>query len=69
MRTYQHTALTLPDRQDVLYTGHESDADVGSGRRRRFSDFNGFRFSTTLYKVFLIELHDSVVFSVVETVL
>jgi len=30
-----------------MIAGHESDAGVGSGRRRRFLDFYGFRFSTT----------------------
>jgi hypothetical protein len=38
MRTYQHTAFAVLDRYDVLYDGHKSDADVGSGRRRRFLD-------------------------------
>jgi hypothetical protein len=69
MRTYQHTAITVPDRYHVLYAGHESDASVGSGCRRRFLDWCGFRFSTTLWDVLLIELRDCVVFSVVQTVL
>jgi hypothetical protein len=68
MRTYQHTALAVLDRYDILYGGHKSDAGVGSGRRRRFLDWCGFRFSTTLWNVFEIELRDSVVFSVVKTV-
>jgi hypothetical protein len=38
MSTYQHTAFTVPDRYDILYGGHKSDAGVGSGRRRRFLD-------------------------------
>jgi hypothetical protein len=67
MRTYQHTAFIVLDRYDVLHAGHESDASVGSGRRRRFLDLCGFRFSTTLWNVFLIDLRDSVVFSVVKT--
>jgi hypothetical protein len=50
MRTYQHTAFTVLDRYDVLYGGHKSDAGVGSGRRRRFLDLYGFRFSTTCEK-------------------
>jgi hypothetical protein len=47
MRTYQHTAFTVLDKHDILYGGHKSDAGVGSGRRRRFLDLYGFRFSTT----------------------
>jgi hypothetical protein len=69
MRTYQYPAFAVVDRNDTLYCGQKSDAGVGSGRRRRFLDLYGFRFSTTLYKVFFIVLRDSVVFSVVETVL
>jgi hypothetical protein len=48
MRTYRHTAFTVLDRYGILYAGHKSDASVGSGRRRRFLDLRGFRFSTTL---------------------
>jgi hypothetical protein len=33
---YQHTAVTVLDRNDILYGGHKSDAGVGPGRRRRF---------------------------------
>jgi hypothetical protein len=69
MSTYQHTAFTVLDRYNILYAGHKSDAGVVSGRLRRFLDWYGFRFSTTLWIVFVIELHDSVVFSVVQTVL
>jgi hypothetical protein len=53
---------------DTLYGGHKSDAGVGSGRRRQFLDLYGFRFSTTLRNVCVIELSDSVVFSVAKTV-
>jgi hypothetical protein len=52
MRTYQQTAFTVLGRYDILQGGHKGDAGVGSGRRRRFLDFCGFRFSTTLCKVF-----------------
>jgi hypothetical protein len=69
MRTYQHTAFTALDRYDILYGGHKSDAGVGSGRERRFLDLYGFRFSTTFWNVFVIEVRDSVVFSVVQTVM
>jgi hypothetical protein len=69
MRTYQHTAFTVLDGYDILYSGHKSDAGVGSGRRRRFLDLYGFRFFAMLLNVFLIELRDSVVFSVVQSVL
>jgi hypothetical protein len=68
MRTYQDTAFTILDRYDILYSGHKSDAGVGSGRRR-FLDSYGFRFSTTFCNMFVIELRDSVVFSVVQTVM
>jgi hypothetical protein len=69
MCTYQHTAFTVRDRYGILYAGHKSDVGVGSGRRRRFLGSYGFRFSTTLPNVFLKELSDSVVFSVVQTLL
>jgi len=69
MRTYQHTAFAVLDRYDIFYGGHKSDAGVGSGRRRQFLDWYGFRFFTTLWNVFVIELCDSVVFSVVQTVM
>jgi hypothetical protein len=69
MRTYRDTASIVLDRYDIFITGHESDAGVGLGRRRRFSELCGFRFSTRLWDVFLIELRDFVVFSVVQTVL
>jgi len=45
MRTYHHTGLAVHDRYDIFYGGHKSDAGVGSGRRRRFSDSYEFRFS------------------------
>jgi hypothetical protein len=62
MLTYQHTAFTVFDTYEILYVGHETDASVGSGRRRRFLDWCGFRFSTTLWNVFVIELRVSFVF-------
>jgi hypothetical protein len=68
MRTYQYTAFAVLDRY-VFYGGHKSDADVGSGSRRRFLDWYGFRFSITLWNVVVIELRDSVVFSAVQTVM
>jgi hypothetical protein len=36
MRTYQHTAVPVLDRYDIFYGGHNRDAGVGSGPRRRF---------------------------------
>jgi hypothetical protein len=69
MRTYQHTALPVLDIYGTFYGVHKSDAGVGSGSRRRFLDLYGFRFSTTLWNVFVIELRDSIVFSVVQTVM
>jgi hypothetical protein len=41
----------------------------GRRRRRRFLDCNGFRFPTTFWNTFVIELRDSVVFSLVQTVM
>jgi hypothetical protein len=38
MRTSKHIAFTVLDGYDMLYTGEETDAGVGSGRRRRFLD-------------------------------
>jgi hypothetical protein len=69
MRIYQNTASAILQRYGILYGGYKSDAKVGSGRRRRFLDWYLFRFSTTLWKVFVIELRDSVLFSVVQTVM
>jgi hypothetical protein len=69
MRNYQHNAHAVLDKYDILYGGHKSDAGVGSGRRRRFLDWCGFRFSTTLWNVFVIELRDAVMFSVVQTIM
>jgi hypothetical protein len=69
MHTYQHTAFTVLDRYYILYAAHKSDAGVGLGRRCRFLDWYGFRFSTTLWKMFIPELRDSVLFSVVQTVM
>jgi hypothetical protein len=69
MRTYQHIALAVLDRYNTFHGGHQSDVGVGSGRRRRFLDLYGLRFFMTLGNVFVIELRDSVVFSVVETVM
>jgi hypothetical protein len=69
MRTYQQTAWTDLDTYDVLYGGHKTDAGVGLGSRRRFLDICGFPFSTSYWNIFLIELRDSIVFSVVQTIL
>jgi hypothetical protein len=68
MRTYQHSAFTALARYDILYGGHKRDAGVGSGRRRRFLDLYEFRNSTMLWNVFVIDVRESVVFSVVQTV-
>jgi hypothetical protein len=68
MRTYQHTAFIVLDRYDILNGGHKSNAGVGLGCRR-FLDWYGFRISTTLWNVFVIELRDSILFSVVQTVM
>jgi len=38
---------------DILFAEDESDAGVGSGRRRRFLYWHGFRFSTTWWNVFV----------------
>jgi len=38
MRSYRHTAFTVLYRYDIFYGAHESDAGVGSGRRRQFLD-------------------------------
>jgi hypothetical protein len=38
MRSYQHTTFAVLDRYDTLFGAHKTDAGVGSGRRRRFSD-------------------------------
>jgi hypothetical protein len=69
MRIYEYTAFAVLVRDDIFYGGHKSDAAVGSGRRRRFLNWYRFRFSTTLWNVFVIELRDSVMFSVVQTVM
>jgi hypothetical protein len=66
MRTYQCTAFTVLDKYDTLYVVHKSDASVGSGRRRRFLDWYLFYLSITLWNVFVIDLRDSVLFSVVQ---
>jgi hypothetical protein len=42
---------------------------VGSGRRRQFLDWYGFRFTTMLWNVFKVALRDSVLFSAVQTVI
>jgi hypothetical protein len=65
---HSHTLINIQQRFKY-HGGHKSDAGVGSRRRRRFLDSHGFRFSTTLWNEFLIELRDSLVFSVVETVM
>jgi hypothetical protein len=68
MRTYQHNTFVVLDRYDIFYGGYKSDAGVGSGRRRRFLDSYRFRFFTTFRNILLIELRDSVVFSVIKMV-
>jgi hypothetical protein len=62
-------AFTVRDWYDVLYTGDENDSGVGSGRRRRLLDRYGFCFSISLWNVSEIALRDSVVFSIVQTVM
>jgi hypothetical protein len=69
MRTYQYTAFNVLDRYNILYGRHKRDAGVGLGRRRRFLHSYGFRFSTTFWKVFVIELRSSVVFYIAQTVM
>jgi hypothetical protein len=69
MRTFEHTAFAVLDRYDILYGGQENDAGVATGRRRRFLDSCRFRSSTTLRNVFVIEMRDSVSFSVILTVM
>jgi hypothetical protein len=69
MHTYQHTAFTVIRRYDILYAWHKRDVGVGSGRRRRFLDSYGFGFYNGFWNVLVIELRDSIVFSVVQTVL
>jgi hypothetical protein len=69
MHSYQHTAFTVLERYDILFGEQKSDTGVGSGRRRRFLDSYGFRFSTMLWNVLVIELRDSIVFAVVQTVM
>jgi hypothetical protein len=69
MRTYQHTSFGVLDDYDIFYGWHKSDAGAGWGRRRRFLDCYGFRFSTSLWNLFVIELRYSTVFSVVLTVM
>jgi hypothetical protein len=61
--------IILFDWYDVLYTGEQTDAGVGSGRRRRVLDWYRFRFSISLWNVFEIALRDFVVFSVAQMVL
>jgi len=48
MRTYQHTAFAVLDSYDIFCGGHKSVTGVGSMRRRRFLDWYGFPYSTTL---------------------
>jgi hypothetical protein len=50
MRSSQHNAYIVLDRYDVLYTREETDAGVGSGRRRRLLDSYGFRFYNIVVK-------------------
>jgi len=69
MRTYQHKAFTVLDRYDILYAGHKCDAGVGSGRRRRFYRLIWSLLLHKFLKVFLIEVRDSVVLSIVLTVM
>jgi len=68
MRTYQNTAFAVLYRYDIFYGGHQIDAGVGSGRRRRFFYLYGFCFSTTLWNVFVIEPRDSLFISVIQKV-
>jgi hypothetical protein len=58
MCTYQNTASAIVQSYDIFYGGHKSDA--GDGLGRRFLDWYGLRFSTTLWNVFVIELSDFV---------
>jgi hypothetical protein len=53
----------------LYFKADKNDAGVGWGRRRRFLDRYGFRFSTTLWNEFIIELRDSTVFAVVQTIM
>jgi hypothetical protein len=69
MRIYLHTAFTVLDRYDTFYARQKSDGSVGLARRPRFLDWYGFRFSTKLWNVFVIELRDSAVFLIVQTVM
>jgi len=69
MSTYQHTAFAVLERYDIFYGGHECDFGIRSWRLRRFLDWYRFRFSTTLWNVFVMELRNSVLFSVVQTVM
>jgi hypothetical protein len=68
VKSYLDGFLDETIQYDTLYGGHESDAGVGSGRRRRFLYLYGFVFSTTLCNVFVIELRYSVLISVAKTV-
>jgi hypothetical protein len=38
MATSYHIAFTVIDEYDVMYIVEKTDANVGSGRRRRFLD-------------------------------
>jgi hypothetical protein len=67
MRTYQQTAFAVFYKYDIFYGEHKIDAGVGSGRRRWSLYWYVFRFFITLWNVFVIEMRDSVVFSVVQT--
>jgi len=69
MRSIRDTATLALDRYDILYAGDKSDAGVGTGHRCQFLNRDGFRFSTTLCNVLEVALHDSVVFSPLQTVL
>jgi hypothetical protein len=69
MRTNQHAAFTVFDTYDTLYGGNKRNVGTGSGRRRRYLDWYGFRFSTTSWNVSVIELRDAVVYAVVQTVM
>jgi hypothetical protein len=69
MRSKQHIAFKVLNKYDILYRGQKSDAGVGLGRRRRCLDFQRITLLHNVLNVLVIELRDSVVFSVVQTVM
>jgi len=62
-RTYQYTAFAV--LEDMIYCLADTKVTPASVQGVGFD----FRLSTTLWNVFLTELRDSVVFSVVQTVI